>query len=235
MGKTKLILVSNQIILREALAKFFNDLPDIQVIGNASSHREALDFANKLVPDLLLVDVELPETSIKEIVDHLTTKLPSVNLIFLSSFARKRRLIELIPLNARGYLTYDLSPEVFARLLDDACQGRMAISPSILDEVVLELRGALTKKKTAYKQTELTSRERDVLCQLVSGATNREIAHSLVISECTVKNHIHNILGKLNIQNRNQLIYYALTTGLLAGVAMLFVMVETMGITGHFC
>lgn len=236
MREFKLILVSNQIILRESLANFLNDLPDFQVIGDTSCQKEALDLVKNHAPDLLLVDIDLPETAIEEIVEHLATGFTSVKMILLSSFSNRKHLIELIPLNAQGYLTYDLSPEVFTRLIYDALQGRIAISPSILEEVFQELRGALNKNKrsSSCKQTGLTSREKEVLKQVASGATNRQIAHSLVISEWTVKNHIHNILGKLDVQNRSQLIFYALTSGT-AGVMMIFLMVNTLGILGRFC
>lgn len=217
MGKIKLILVSNQIILRESLANFLNDLPDFQVMGDTSCHKEALDLASSIKPDLFVADIELPETAVQEIVGYLTTSLPSVNLLFLGSLSAKSRLIELIPVKAKGYLTTDLSSEIFVSLLKDAAEGRPAISPSILAEVLLKLGGMLTKTNSVYNRPELTCREREVLHHLVSGATNREIARSLVISECTVKNHIHNMLDKLKIQNRTKLISYALTNGLVAG------------------
>lgn len=214
MEKAKLLLVSNQNILREALAGFLNTLPGFRVVGDTSCYHEGLALAEQLSPELFLVDIELPEPVLQSIASHLTARLPSVGLLFFSSLSGKKRLVELIPLHAQGYLTTDLSSEIFIRLLNDALQGRTAISPSILEEVLEELRDVLGKGRSSNFQKGLTSREKDVLHQLVSGATNREIASSLVISEYTVKNHIHNMLEKFKIHNRTQLISYALTSGI---------------------
>lgn len=217
MKKTKIIIVSSQILIREALASFLNNLTDFEVIAETACSQEAIGLANHLLPELILADIELSKEAISEIAYHLAAKLPSINLLFLSSISSKERLIEAIPLNARGYLTTDLTSGVFTRLLKDAAQGISVISPSILADVLEEVRGVLANNRPLPNQPGLTPREKEVLLQLASGATNRAIARSLIISECTVKNHIHNMLDKLKIQNRTQLISYALTNGLVAG------------------
>ncbi len=214
MGKAKLILVSKQIILREALAAFLNTLPAFQIVGATSCCQTGLELAEQQVVDLFLVDVELPSAELEAMASHLILNLPAVSLLLFSNLSSKQRLLELIPLNAQGYLTTDLSSEVFARLLQEALDGKTAISPSIVEEVLDKVRSLLAQGKPASAPKGLTPREKEVLHQLVSGATNREIARSLVISECTVKNHIHNMLDKLKIPNRTKLISHALRSNI---------------------
>ncbi|HAA90474.1 MAG: Transcriptional regulator, LuxR family [Thermoanaerobacterales bacterium 50_218] len=208
----KLLLVSEQLLLRHAMALFIAQHPHWEVVGEATNSQETLQQLKTFEPNLLLVDAELNGEEIAEIAFAIE-KMPGKNWALFAPPSSKTRLIKLARYKAKGYLTTELSPQEFLSFLQQIAEGKPIISPSLLPEMLTEL--ATLEAHPPKPVPKLTPREKEVLRKLIFGATNREIANSLVISEYTVKNHIHNIMDKFQVSNRAQLIFYALTHGLI--------------------
>lgn len=188
----------------------------IEVVGEASNGRQAIEMAEKLRPDLLLMDLAMPEMNGIEATKVIREKLPEVRVVILTASMEDEDLFEALRVGAQGYLLKDLQAESFFALLDRALAGEPALTP----QLSLKVLDAFRKGESAAKQdpNALTDRERDVLELIVEGCTsNRELAKRLDIAENTVKFHVKNILDKLHLRNRAQAVSHALRHGLVSG------------------
>jgi two-component system, NarL family, nitrate/nitrite response regulator NarL len=213
---TRLLLVDDHVLFRKGMASLFADNPEIEVVGEAGDGREAIEKCLELKPDLILMDVHMPGCDGLEATKVIKQERPSTRVVMLTVSDDDEYLFEAIKAGAQGYLLKNMAPEELFDLLRGVIQGEAAITRSMAWKVLEEYahQGKKLAEPVAPK-SNLTAREREVLELVIDGASNREIAAKLVISESTVKNHLHNILEKLHLQNRVQAATYALGEGLI--------------------
>lgn len=204
------LLVDDNTLLRGSLAKLIGLWRKDARIVEASNAQEALELARRLQPQLILMDIRMPECSGIEATRLIKAELPETKIIMLTVSDDEEDLFEAISSGAHGYLLKDMRPEELLERLEDALQGEAVIAPAmaqrLLDAFVEQ---AQRTGEDGQSDVELSPREREVLNLVRKGTTNKEIADHLFISVGTVKNHIHHILEKLHLKNRTQIAAYA--------------------------
>lgn len=216
MQKTGVFLVGEQVLIRRALASLILSHSDYNVAGEFSSCSEAIEYIKGFDKYIYFVDAELPGSDIRELVSAVKVKAGSV--IIFGSVYNKRKLAELVSLKADGYFPSNLTEADFFMLLGKVKNGTRAIADSLIPEIV-DVLSARIDNTELKKLFLLTPREKEILKLLAEGYTNDRIARKLVISVYTVKNHVHNMLAKMDIENRAQLVCYAFNSGLVNGQA----------------
>jgi len=209
----KLVIVDDHVLFREGLASIIRSEPDIEIAGMAGTVREAVDLSNAVKPEIILMDFSLPDGNGADATRLILEKQPDCKIVFLTMSEEDDDLFEAVRSGAKGYLLKNMQPQKLVVALRSVQKGESALSRSM----TLRLMEELTRtKKTEYPpETTLTHREMDVLRALASGLSNQEIADRLVISENTVKYHVHSILGKLGLKDRKEVANYAREHGFL--------------------
>ena len=190
------------------------------VVGEARNGREAVEQARRLRPELVLMDLNMPEVNGLAATRLLSAELPDVRVVILTASEDDADLFEAIKSGAQGYIFKNIESAELFRLLDGVALGQPALTPNLARKLLGEFaRPAPTQRGPAEDATSLlTEREREVLDLLVQGiTTNKDLADRLVVSENTVKYHLRNILDKLHVQNRAQVVAYAVRHGLNTG------------------
>lgn len=212
----RVLLVDDHVLFRKGLASLIDPMEDMEVVGAAGSGQEALEMSRELMPDLILMDIQMPGWDGLKATRLIKEEMPYVKIIMLTVSDDDKDLFEAIKSGAQGYLLKNLEPDDLFELLRGVSKGEAPISrltaARILDEFT---RLAQSETWVPSSAESLTPREREVLQLVAQGTTNKEIASQLFISENTVKNHIRNILAKLHLQNRVQAAAYALREGLI--------------------
>jgi NarL family two-component system response regulator LiaR len=222
----RVLIVDDHAVVRQGLRTFLelqdvvhpNDpsaLP-IEVVGEAANGVEAVELARCLQPDVILLDLVMPEMDGIEATPKIIEDSPHSRVIILTSFGEEDRVFPAIRAGAQGYLLKDIAPGDLVQAVRDAYLGQVQLHP----EVARKLMSAVAAKEVppasqpAAPFEELTERELEVLSLIAGGFNNREIAEQLVISTKTVKTHVSSILGKLHLEDRTQAAIYALRHGL---------------------
>lgn len=215
MSRLRILLVDDHTLVRRGLRVLLESYAEIEVVGEASDGLEAVEKAKLLKPDLILMDCYLPRLDGVEATRRILSLLPQTKVIMLSVADDDDLLLEALRAGAQGYLLKNLEPEQLIQLLRGASRGEAPISPELAKKILSSYaQRELPKVQPAPE--ELTAREREVLALVARGATNREIARTLFISQNTVKNHIRNIMDKLRCKNRAQAVAYAIEHGVIA-------------------
>ncbi|MGH2764307.1 MAG: LuxR C-terminal-related transcriptional regulator, partial [Actinomycetota bacterium] len=191
--------------------------PDIEVIGEAHDGDQAVDRATELMPDVVLMDVRMPRRSGIEATQKIKEQLPHVKILVLTNSDEEADLYDSIKAGASGYLLKEISSEEVAESIRSVVQGHSRISPAMASKLLSEFQ-AMTKReddRQPLAPPRLTDRELQVLRLVAQGKGNRDIAGELFISENTVKNHIRNILEKLQLHSRMEAVIYAVREKLL--------------------
>ena len=211
MEKRRVLLADDHILFRKGLAQLLATQPDFQVVGEANDGEEALAKARELMPDLILLDINMPRCDGREATRRIKAELPYVVIVMLTVSDDEQDLFAAIKNGAQGYLLKKIEPAELFEQLRGLARGEAALSRLMANKILREF----TRKPDAVEeQAELTPREQQVLQLVARGMTNREIAEHLVVAENTVKNHLRNILAKLHLENRVQAATYALRQGL---------------------
>lgn len=208
----RVFLCDDHTLFRQGIRKLLELEPDITIVGEASNGREMLDFLRKAKPDVVLVDIGMPEMDGVTATYKIKKILPDTNIIVLTVYEDKPHIFEAIKAGAMGYLLKDASFDELIEAIRRVYIGEALIQPGIAAKVLKEF-AALDKKEIkggGEFYADLTEREKEILRLIVLGATNKEIAQKLNIAEKTVKNHISNILSTLHVTNRTQAAIYAL-------------------------
>jgi DNA-binding NarL/FixJ family response regulator len=180
-----------------------------EVIAEARNGREAVALAKELRPDLVLMDLSMPELDGIAATRLISAETPEIRVVILTASESDATLFEAIKSGAQGYLLKNLEADEFFELLDRASNGEPALNPSLARKLLQEF--AKPPARESSEQDELTAREREVLELMVEGVTsNRKLAKRLGVSENTVKFHVRNILDKLHLHNRAEVVSYAL-------------------------
>jgi DNA-binding NarL/FixJ family response regulator len=215
MEPLRILLVDDHILFRKGVASLLASRPGLEVVGEAGDGVEAIARAKEMVPDVILMDIGMPKCSGLEATRLIKREMPHVKIIMLTISDDDRDLFAAIKNGAEGYLLKNLEPYQFFDMLEGIRRGEVAISGVMAAKILQEFRQpdpSLAQPSEA--RDELTPREIEVLEQVVQGASNREIAVALSISENTVKIHLRNILEKLHLSNRIQAAVYAVRQGL---------------------
>jgi DNA-binding NarL/FixJ family response regulator len=183
-----------------------------EVVGEAHNGHEAVELAQKLRPELVLMDVSMPELDGIGATRQITADVPDVKVVILTASDQDETLFEAIKAGAQGYLQKNLEAEEFFALLDRVIRGEPGLTPLLARKLLQEFAKPVAEPKISQDMPDaLTTREREVLELMVEGVTsNRKLAKRLDLSENTVKFHVRNILDKLHLHNRAQVVGYAL-------------------------
>jgi NarL family two-component system response regulator LiaR len=206
----RVLIVDDHAMLRRGLRFFLKGFDDLKLVGEAASGREALALCAELKPDVVLVDMVMPEMDGAEATRLLRAQNPDVQVIALTSFQEQDLVERALQAGAIGYLLKNVSAEALARAIREACAGRSTLAPEAT-EVLIQA----TRKKATQTDYGLTNREREVLALLVQGRSNAEIAEELVVSLATAKFHVRSILGKLSVSSRTEAVALVLQEKLL--------------------
>jgi DNA-binding NarL/FixJ family response regulator len=215
MESLRVLLVDDHILFRKGVASLLASHKDMEVVGEAGDGVEAVVRARETVPDVILMDLSMPKCSGLEATRLIKREMPHVKIIILTVSDDDRDLFAAIKNGADGYLLKNLEPRQLFDMLEGMRRGEAPISGTLAAKILQEFRQpdqSLPRQSEA--SDELTPREIEVLERVVEGATNKEIAEALVITENTVKIHLRNILEKLHVQNRIQAAVYAVREGL---------------------
>lgn len=216
MSKAKVLLVDDHALFRKGIASLLSGLEEMEIVGEASNGKEGVLKAKELQPEIVILDVEMPEMNGVEAVKHIKDELPDCKVVMLTITDDDDKLFKSIKNGAQGYLLKTMDPDDLIREIKGLLQGEAALSKTIASKILKEFRNVSEKQKEIdYQKYNLTEREAEVLVQVAQGITNKEIAVRLAITENTVKNHLCNIMEKLHLQNRVQLATFAWREGLM--------------------
>jgi DNA-binding NarL/FixJ family response regulator len=212
----RVVIADDHQLFRDGLRSLL-EARGIEVIGEARDGREAVDQARRLSPDVVLMDLSMPQVNGLAATRLISAELPSVKVVILTASEDDADLFEAIKSGAQGYLFKNVESDEFFRLLEGVARGDPALTPGLARKLLGEFARPAPPAQTtvAERPVALTDREREVLNLLVQGVTsNRELAERLVVTENTVKYHLRNILDKLHVQNRAQVVAYAVRHGM---------------------
>src|SRR5512139_2268233 len=208
MAKQRILLVDDHEVVRLGLKSLLDRNSQFDVVGEASSAREALEQVNLLSPDIVVMDIRLPGTSGIEACEDIVQKYPHIKVIMLTSYAEDEMLFSAIRAGASGYILKQISSEDLVHALEAVGRGEALLDPAVTQRVFQEVRKAV-KDEEASAFAHLSQQEKHVLLLVSEGKTNREIAKSLFLGEGTVRNYVSSILSKLGVNNRAEAAAYA--------------------------
>lgn len=214
----RVFIAEDHAIVRKGIRALLTMAPDMEVVGEASNGREAIPRVESLRPDVILMDLVMPEMDGIEAIRRITARQPEARILVLTSFATDDKVFPAIKAGALGYLLKDSDPEELVRAIRQVYRGESSLHPKIARKLLRELsegqRPSRPDPTLARSVEPLTEREVEVLRLVAQGQSNREIGNQLTISEGTVRTHVSNILGKLHLASRTQATLYALREGL---------------------
>jgi len=201
----RILIVDDHPVMREGLKAVFERQTDFKILGEASDGDEAVKKAVKLNPDVITMDVRMPYSGLKATTD-IMKQLPQAQILILTVSDNEADVIESVKAGARGYLLKGMDAEILVSAIRTVAAGGAIFTSSVAARLIDEFKADLNKNTN---DINLTSREMDVLAMVAKGASNKEIATMLNISEPTVKAHLRNILSKLHMKNRSHAAVYA--------------------------
>jgi NarL family two-component system response regulator LiaR len=205
------LVVDDHAVVRQGLRTFLELQDDIEVVGEAADGEQALAAVAALDPDVVLMDLVMPNLDGVSAIERLRELAPATRVIVLTSFIDDDKVLPAVRAGAAGYLLKDVSPAELVRAIRMVDRGEALLHPAVAARVMRELVGDGDRAK---RHELLTTRELEVLALLARGRANKAIAHELGVAEKTVKTHVGNILGKLGLSDRTQAALYAAREGL---------------------
>lgn len=199
----RVLLVDDHLLFREGLRTLLSVRPGIDVIGEAGDGEEAVQKAQSLRPDVILMDLRMPRTGGVEATRAISTEMPATRIIVLTTFEEDEEIFAAVRAGACGYLLKDVSSETIVDAILSAARGESVLQPSVAAKLMNEF-VRISPTPPGRLIEPLTERELEVLRLLSEGQSNKEIGLSLNLAEGTVKNHMTNILGKLGVSDRTQ-------------------------------
>ncbi|HEX9838292.1 MAG TPA: response regulator transcription factor [Anaerolineales bacterium] len=211
---TRLLLVDDHAVVRSGLRMLLENERDVEIIGEAATAAEALEAALRLKPNVILMDIGLPDMSGIDATREIKKRCPELSIVALTIHEDEEYFFKMLEAGASGYVPKRAAPEELVTAIRAAATGQVYLYPSLAKLLV---RDFLSGGRPSSEQTasDLTNREQEVLTYLAEGANNEEIAGSLVISRKTVARHRENIMRKLNLHSRAELVRYAIRKGII--------------------
>ena len=208
MAKQRIVLVDDHEVVRLGLKSLLDRHPQFEVVGEASSAREALEQVAALEPDVVVMDIRLPGTSGIEACEQIVDNHPDIKVIMLTSYAEDEMLFSAIRAGASGYVLKQIASEELVKAIEAVGRGEALLDPAVTQRVFQEVRRAVKEEEASAFQ-HLSQQEKHVLLLVSEGKTNREIAKNLFLGEGTVRNYVSSILSKLGVNNRAEAAAYA--------------------------
>lgn len=209
----KILIVDDHSVVREGLRMFLAMDPELEVVGEAVNGKDALEKVAELHPDVVLMDLLMPEMDGIQATEILRKKFPDTEVIALTSVLEDAAVVNAIRAGAIGYLLKNTEAQELREAIKNAAQGKVQLSPQAAERLMREIRAPESPEK-------LTDREKEVLILVAKGKSNKEIAQELTVSITTVKSHVTNILRKLDLPSRTQAAIYAVREGLVSSHGM---------------
>jgi len=207
----RILIADDHAILRKGIRALLSTEPDMEIVGETADGMETVAQARVLRPDVILMDLVMPNMDGIEATRQVTAEHPGVRILVLTSFAADDKVFPAIKAGALGYILKDSGPAELVQAIYQVYRGEPSLEPAIALKMLQELSRPSERPPTPEP---LSQREMEVLRLLAQGKSNREIADLLVITELTVRTHVSNILGKLHLASRTQAALYALKEGL---------------------
>jgi len=218
----RVLLADDQRVVREGLTLILDLLEDVEVVETASDGEQAVALAERLSPDVVLMDLRMPRVDGIEAIRRLAANRPRIGVIALTTYADDASVLGALRAGARGYLTKDASAEQIAAAISRVAKGEASLDEAIQTKVVAAVTAgaaaepAAAEPEKAQLPDDLTAREAEVLGLIAGGLSNREIAERLVVSPATVKSHVNHLFAKIGARDRAQAVGYAYRHGLVA-------------------
>ena len=207
----QVLVVDDHSVVRRGIRSLLAEEDGIEVVGEAANGKHAIELVEKLHPDVVLMDLVMPEMGGVEAIQQITASHPEARILVMTSFAADDKVFPSIKAGALGYLLKDSDPEDLVRMIYQVYRGELSIHPAVARKVIHELNRPAEEPLTP---SPLTEREVEILQLIAQGVENKEIARRLTLREATVRTHVSNILSKLHLANRVQATLYALRKGL---------------------
>lgn len=211
----RLLLVDDHDVVRTGLRMLLEDQSDIEIVAEASTGEEALNLAQEMNPDVIVMDISLPDVSGIAVTRKIKESHPEIAVIALTIHDDEQYFFEMLQAGASGYVPKKAAPEDLIYAIRTASDGEIYLYPALAKALVSDIAGRHQKGEDLEEYNGLTSRETEVLEKLAEGLSNEEIALDLGISKHTVARHRENIMRKLNLHSRSELVKYAIRKGLI--------------------
>jgi NarL family two-component system response regulator LiaR len=209
----RILVVDDHAVVREGLRALIGGKPDMELVGEAGDGQEAVLLARSLRPDVILMDLVMPGKDGIRTIQEIRDENPGARILVLTSFDEDDQVFSAVKAGALGYILKDSSPQELLEAIRCVYRGESSLHPAVARKLML---GYRQDQKAETRIVALTEREVETLKLVARGLSNQEIAHQLHISEGTVRFHVTNILGKLELENRTQAALYALREGLVS-------------------
>jgi len=207
----RVLIADDQTLFRVGLARLLEEDPRVEIVGQAGDGAEAVKLAGTVMPDVILMDLKMPNVDGIEATRQILAKHPAVKVLLLTTFEADNHVIQALKAGASGYILKDSRPDSIVSSLLAVMAGERVMASAVANRVLEMLTGTTTPKEF---YDGLTGREIEILKLLAGGMANKQIAYKLKISEKTVRNHVSNMYEKLNIYDRSQAVLYAVRKGL---------------------
>jgi NarL family two-component system response regulator LiaR len=212
MNLTRLLIVDDYVVVRKGIQMLLDTEPSIQVVGEAEDSQDAIRQAMSLKPDVILMDLVMPQGDSLQAIAEIKRSIPTIKVIILTMFHDEAKVNAAIEAGADGYLLKDADAEELVRAIQAVRQGDMPFDPHVTHYLVTQV----AKSKDTSESNPLTKREEEVLRLVAKGMSTKAVARALCIEEGTARIHIHNILLKLGVSNRTDAAIWAVQMGILS-------------------
>jgi DNA-binding NarL/FixJ family response regulator len=209
---TRILIVDDHTHAREAIRELLSGYPDFDIIGEATGGEEAIFLADQIHPDLILMDINMPDLDGLKTTKLIKERHPEMKIVILTVSEDSSDLFEALKQGAQGFLIKKVNPDDWYPYLKSIVSENIPVSGNLVNEVIQTI-SSHSKESATNKENPLSQREMEILKLVAKGYTNKEISNMVFISEYTVKNHLKNITKKLEIKNRVQLTTFAIENG----------------------
>jgi len=216
MGQLKVLLADDKEVFREGLARLLDEQEYIEVVFQCSNGKQAIDGVKETKPDVVLIDNNISACGSNEATREIKKASPKVQVAMLTDCENQEELFSAIESGATGYLLKNMKVDDLVKSVDLIGKGEIVVSPPLGEKLVSKF--ASMRQKEPERQSGLTQQELEIVKLLAKGATNKEIAETLFVTENTAKVHLKNILGKLELRNRQQVVAYVVQKGLVTEI-----------------
>jgi len=211
----RVVLVDDQTLIRQGVRSLLALSDDIEVVGEASDGQEALEIVPKLKPDVLLLDLRMPNINGLEVLETLAERGEQPPTLILTTFDDDELVLGGIRAGAKGYLLKDVALEDLLDAVRTLAAGNTLVNPAITDRLIKGLKAYTTEFSALQQPEAMTGRETEILRLMAGGYSNKEIARALDVAEGTIKNHVSNILSKMGVRDRTRAVLKAIEAGLI--------------------
>lgn len=215
LSPVRILIADDHTIVRQGLARMLNDQPDLKVVGEAVNGRSAVDKALELKPDIVIMDIAMPQMNGIEAAKRIRKDLPKTKIVILSMYSHEHYIHNLLETGISGYLLKDSSGNDIVQAIHAAMNDETFLSPSISKVLVNTYRSHRKASSLAERYQQLSNREREVFQLIAEGRSTRQISEMLYVSISTVKSHRSKIMEKLGAESSIQLVRFAIQLGII--------------------